>query len=67
MATDTTEKGLESLIVAAMTGVPGGVDRSDAGAHKPPTPRGGTGWLLGNAQHYDREHALDRFQPLSFL
>ncbi|MGP1679946.1 MAG: type I restriction endonuclease subunit R, partial [Burkholderiales bacterium] len=66
MATDTSEKGLESLIVEAMTGVPGGVDATQAGAHKPPTPQGGTGWLLGNAQHYDREHALDRYQLLSF-
>ena len=67
MVTDTSEKGLESLIVEAMTGVPGGVDSTQAGAHKPPTPHGGTGWLLGNAQHYDREHALDRYQLLSFL
>ena len=67
MSTDTSEKGLENLIVEAMTGVPGGVDSTKAGAHKPPTPHGGTGWLLGNAQHYDREHALDRYQLLSFL
>ena len=67
MSTDTSEKGLESLIVEAMTGVPGGVDSTQAGAHKPPTPHGGTGWLLGNAQHYDREHALDRYELLSFL
>src|SRR6266540_895270 len=67
MRTDTTEKGLESLIVEAMTGVPGGVDSTETGAHKPPTPRGGTGWLLGNAQHYDREHAVDLFELLSFL
>ncbi|OFZ86045.1 MAG: DEAD/DEAH box helicase [Betaproteobacteria bacterium RBG_16_64_18] len=67
MTTDTSEKGLESLILEAMTGVPGGVDSTQAGAHKPPTPHGGTGWLLGNAQHYDREHALDRYQLLSFL
>ena len=67
MVTDTTEKGLESLIVEAMTGVPGGIDPTQVGAHKPPTPHGGTGWLLGNAQHYDREHAVDRYQLLSFL
>ena len=67
MSTDTSEKGLENLIVEAMTGVPGGADTTAGGAHKPPTPRGGTGWLLGDAQHYDREHALDRYQLLSFL
>ncbi len=67
MHTDTTEKGLESLIVEAMTGVPGGVDTTESGAHKPPTPRGGTGWLLGSALHYDREHAVDLYELLSFL
>jgi type I restriction enzyme R subunit len=65
--TDTSEKGLESLIVEAMTGIPGGVHPPGAGAQKPPTPRGGTGWLLGFADTYDREHAVDRFQLLSFL
>ena len=67
MHTDTTEKGLESLIVETMTGVPGGLDATQGGAHKPPTPHGGTGWLLGNAQHYDREYAVDLYQLLSFL
>jgi len=65
--TDTSEKGLESLIVEAMTGVPGGVHPSGEGAHKPPTPWGGTGWLLGFAENYDREHAVDLYQLLSFL
>jgi type I restriction enzyme R subunit len=67
MTTDTSEYGLESLIVEAMTGVAGGVDATEVGAHKPPTPTGGTGWLLGNAPHYDREYAVDRFELLSFL
>lgn len=65
--TDTSEKGLESLIVEAMTGVPGGADTTEGGAHKPPTPHGGTGWLLGDAAHYDREHAVDLYELLSFL
>jgi type I restriction enzyme R subunit len=65
--TDTTEKGLESLIVEAMTGVPGGVDSTEGGAYKPPTPYGGTGWLLGNAEHYNREYAVDLYELLSFM
>jgi len=67
MSTDTSEKGLESLIIEAMTDVPGGADTTEGGAHKPHTPYGGTGWLLGNASHYDREHAVDLFQLLSFV
>ena len=67
MPTDTSEKGLESLIVEAMTGVPGGADTTEGGAHKPPTPHGGTGWLLGNAAHYDREYTVDLYELLSFL
>jgi len=65
--TDTSEKGLESLIVEAMTGIPGGVHPPGEGAQKPPTPQGGTGWLLGVAQNYDREYAVDLYQLLSFL
>jgi len=67
LTTDTSEKGLESLIVEAMTGVPGGVAPGADGARKPPTPYGGTGWLLGSAEHYNREHAVDLYQLLAFL
>ncbi|OGA55315.1 MAG: DEAD/DEAH box helicase [Betaproteobacteria bacterium RIFCSPLOWO2_12_FULL_62_58] len=67
MHTDTTEKGLETLIVEAMTGVPGGVAPEAEEAQKPPTPYGGTGWLLGRAEHYNREHAVDLYQLLGFL
>jgi len=67
MHTDTTEKGLETLIVEAMTGIPGGVAPELEEARKPPTSYGGTGWLLGRAEHYNREHAVDLYQLLSFL
>ena len=67
LTTDTSEKGLESLIVEAMTGVPGGVAPEAEEAQKPPTPYGGTGWLLGRAEHYNREHAVDLYQLLGFL
>jgi type I restriction enzyme R subunit len=65
---DTSEKGLESLIVAAMTGRP---------SSEPPPPGegigliraryGGTGWILGQAQDYEREFCVDLPQLRSFL
>jgi len=65
---DTSEKGLESLIVAAMTG------RSSS---EPPPPGegiglirawyGGTGWILGQAQDYEREFCVDLPQLRTFL
>lgn len=55
MTTDTTEKGLESLIVSAMTGPPR--DSAD----------GGAGWVCGDAKDYNREYAVDIFQLSAFL
>ena len=67
MATDTSEKGLESLIVAAMTGKtgvaplkPGEVGDSEAGF-------GGASWILGEAKAYDREYAVDLVQLSDFI
>ena len=63
MATDTTERGLESLIVEFLTGQqPSSRDAQDArGTY------GGGGYLLGDAADFDREHALDLRQLLAFL
>ncbi len=68
MKSDTSEKGLESLIVAAMTGQP---------SSAAPTPGksiglirvryGGTGWILGQAQDYEREFCIELSQLRSFL
>ncbi len=67
MTTDLSEKGLEALIVRAMTGrtdllvppyVPTGYDAPVAG---------GTGWLLGDAKHYDRGFCVDLVQLRGFL
>ncbi len=67
MSTDTTEKGLESLIVKAMTGLASdGVTPVDA-VRKPAVSYGGTGWLLGDPTDYDREHCVDLFQLRAFL
>ncbi len=67
MTTDTSEKALESLIVRAMTG------RTDLLSPQfVPGPggapvAGGTGWLLGDAAHYDREHCVDLVQLRGFI
>ncbi len=64
MTTDTTEKGLESLIVAWMTGDATTAPSSDA--HEKHAPYGG-GWLHGDPHDYLRESAVDLVQLGSFL
>jgi type I restriction enzyme, R subunit len=67
MKSDTSETGLESLIVAGMTAPP-----------RPPPPVTGdhvderpaiygSGWLLGDAKDYDREYAVDLVQLRAFV
>ena len=64
--TDTSERGLESLIVAAMAGDPvrapvtGGIGELSA-------LYGGTGWRLGDWRDYDREYCVDLAQLTAFL
>src|SRR5437016_998255 len=66
MTTDTSEKGLESLIMRHMHGTagravaPGIVDEQ-------PSKFGGTGYTAGSAQDYDRAHATDVPQLFAFL
>ena len=70
MKTDTTEKGLESLIVAAMTGQPTsavGEAVHDSGEASAARAAGGLGWILCSAQDYDREYAVDLGQLRAFL
>ena len=66
MTTDTSEKGLETLIMRHMTGTDGLAAAPNQVA-KPPTPYGGTGYTAGSAQDYDRAHALDVPQLFAFL
>ncbi|EAR22159.1 type I restriction endonuclease subunit R [Nitrococcus mobilis] len=66
MTTNTSEKGLETLIVRHMTGTDGLAVAPNTIA-KPPTPYGGTGYTAGSAQDYDRAHALDVPQLFAFL
>ncbi len=67
MTTDTSEKGLESLIVTAMTGRPWPYTGMADTAAMPPAPYGGTGWLNGRAEDYSREWCLDLLQLVTFL
>jgi type I restriction enzyme R subunit len=62
--TDTSERGLEDLIVAAMTAsaVPA------IGASGEPTALYGSGgWILGDWRDYEREYAVDLVQLTEFL
>ena len=64
--TDTSEKGLETLIVRAMTGT-SGLWSDDGTLRDGAVPYGGTGWIAGNPQEYDREYAVDLGQLAAFL
>ena len=66
MTTDTSEKGLETLIMRHMTGTDGLAVVPNRVAERPP-PYGGTGYTAGSAQDYDRAHALDVPQLFAFL
>jgi type I restriction enzyme R subunit len=63
MTTDTSEKGLEALIVADMTEKPAG-----PGFLEEPEPFVGMhNWILGAPQDYDRAFTLDLAQLRGFL
>ncbi len=66
MTTDTSEKGLETLIMRHMTGTDGLAVQSNSVAERPPA-YGGTGYTAGSAQDFDRAHALDVPQLFAFL
>ena len=67
MTTDTSEKGLESLIVKAMTGHAWpDVGVADTAA-MPPSAYGGTGWLNSRPEDYNREWCVDLVQLVAFL
>jgi len=66
MSTDTSEKGLETLIMRHMTGTDGLAAQPNMVAERPP-PYGGTGYTAGSAKDFDRAHALDVPQLFAFL
>ena len=67
MPTDTSEHGLESLIVKAMVGETTCPVEHPGGAIEALGLYGGGGWLLGDWRDYDREHAVDLVQLRTFL
>ena len=66
MTTDTSEKGLESIIVRHMTGTDGLAVVPNRVAERPPA-YGGAGYTAGSPKDYDRAHALDVAQLFAFL
>jgi type I restriction enzyme R subunit len=66
MTTDTSEKGLETLIMRHMTDTDGLAIVANQVAERPP-PYGGTGYTAGSAQDYDRAYAHDVPQLFAFL
>ena len=67
MTSDTSEKGLESLIVRAMTGRTDLIDPPYVPTETSTPVAGGTGWLLGDAKHYDRGACVDLVQLRGFI
>jgi type I restriction enzyme R subunit len=65
--TDTSEKGLEGLIVTAMAGRGSPEPVPGEAVAIPPVGYGGTGWILGDATDYDREYAVDLAQLRTFV
>jgi type I restriction enzyme, R subunit len=73
MPTDTTEKGLETLIMRHLTGEDGFfTDAGPVGVKETPDEAaaikaGGRGWIAGRPGDYDRGHCLDTVQLFAFL
>jgi type I restriction enzyme R subunit len=65
--TDTSEKGLETLIVAAMTGKVQAAPAAGIADEKAAQLGKGTGYVQGDPKDYDREHAVDLGKLLSFI
>jgi type I restriction enzyme R subunit len=62
--TDTSERGLEDLIVAALTA---GSSGRNTGTDDATGLYGSGGWILGNWRDYEREYAVDLVQLSDFL
>ena len=66
-ATDISERGLESLILVAMTGETGVVPLKPNETGDSEAGFGRGGWILGDAKYYDREYAVDLAQLGDFI
>ena len=65
MTTDTSEKGLETLIMRHMTGTDGLAVPPRAVIDTPDS--GGTGYFAGSPKDFDRAHAIDVPQLFAFF
>lgn len=68
--TDTSEKGLETLIVERLTGAKAdSVSTFDepGAVHESAPPYGSTRYVQGNLEDYDRDHAVDLAKLREFL
>lgn len=63
--TDTSERGLESIITTALTGVH--FDKHGKVLAEAAAPYGGQGYILGDPSDYDRVHCVDIRQLCAFL
>ena len=67
MTTDTTERGLEDLILRGMTGRIDLLSPEHVATETSAPVAGGTGWLLGDSHHYDRDYCVDLVQLRGFV
>lgn len=67
MPTDTSEKGLESLIMRHLTGGDGFHASDSAGVAEAEPPKSGHGWFAGHPGSYDKDHAVDADHLFAFL
>ena len=65
MATDISEKGLETIIFRYMTGEDGLTNQPATPAQKPKS--NGSGYFAGHKEDFDREYAVDATQLFAFL
>lgn len=67
MTTDTTERGLEDLIVRTMTGRTNLLEPPYVASETSAPVAGGTGWHLSDPAHYNREYCVDLVQLRGFF
>ena len=67
MTTDTSERGLERLICIGLTGSPCEPSRAGGQVRTSTSTYGGSGWIGGDPDNYDREFAIDLTQLSTFL
>lgn len=65
--TDHSEKGLESLVVAYLTGGRAQAASSGGSVGETPAAYAGAGYVEGDPRDYERSHAVDLAKLLSFL